>query len=47
VLTLDGTENAVTMSLAVVNTILAASGGGLAAVVMSYFLGEKYWSLSQ
>lgn len=47
VLTLDGTENAVTMSLAVVNTILAASGGGLAAVVMSYFLGEKFWSLSQ
>jgi ammonia channel protein AmtB len=46
VLVLDSFENGVTMSLAVVNTVLAASGGGLAAVTLEWFFNE-YWSLMQ
>jgi hypothetical protein len=47
VLTLDGFENGVTMSLAVVNTVLAASGGGIAAVTVTWITSRKYWSLMQ
>lgn len=43
VLTLEGTENAVTMSLAVMNTVLAASGGGLAAVFLTWIQDRQYW----
>jgi hypothetical protein len=54
VLALTGVANAVTMSLAVVNTVLAASGGGMAALLMHLQVpaleshtGRKHWSMMQ
>eukprot|EP00038_Savillea_parva_P004978 m.145639 g.145639 ORF g.145639 m.145639 type:complete len:530 (-) comp11629_c1_seq9:298-1887(-) len=47
VLALETVEEGVTMSLAVMNTILAASGGGLAAVFCTWLQHRKYWSLMQ
>ena len=47
VLALGGVANAVTMSLAVVNTILAASGGGMAALLLHIIQKRKHWSMMQ
>lgn len=47
VLALESVADAVTMSLAVCNTVLAASGGGLASVLTAFLSNRKYWSLME
>lgn len=47
VLTMETTMSGVVMSLAVVNTVLAAAGGGTAAVLVHFLFKERYWSLLQ
>eukprot|EP00038_Savillea_parva_P004977 m.145606 g.145606 ORF g.145606 m.145606 type:complete len:513 (-) comp11629_c1_seq6:214-1752(-) len=47
VLALDDLDASITMSLAVVNTVLAASGGGLVTVLLHFVFGERNWSLMQ
>jgi len=48
VLSMDSTADALVMSISVVNTVLAASGGGLAAELINRLIHKrKFWSLMQ
>lgn len=48
VLALDSATDGAIMSLAVVNTVMAAAGGGAAAEIFNWLIvGREYWSLMQ